>query len=98
MGILNGQVQTHIIMNRMMLARDILTDSDLSFRLCCQFCKEISLAFGHVVLTLLKSLFGLVPSLLGDLLFSFLSVLRISTDGGMSLLVKGLNLKLKSMC
>jgi len=59
-------------------SQGILTDSDLSFRLSCQLGEVIGLAFGDVVLALLQSLLGLVPSLLGDLLLGFLGVFRIS--------------------
>jgi hypothetical protein len=40
----------------------------------------------------LKSLLSLVPSLLGDLLLSFLLEDGIGADGGMSLFVEGLDL------
>jgi hypothetical protein len=63
-----------------------------SFGFSSQLCKEVGLAFANVVFTLLKSLLSLVPSLLGDLLLSFLLEDWISTDGSVSFLVEGLNL------
>jgi hypothetical protein len=57
-----------------------------------QFCEEVALALGNVFFALLQGLLGLVPSLLGDLLFSLLGVNWIGTDGGVGFLVDGFNL------
>jgi hypothetical protein len=63
-----------------------------SFSFGSQLSEEVGLAFANVVFTLLKSLLSLVPSLLGDLLLSFLLEDGISADGSVSFLVEGFNL------
>lgn len=68
----------------------------LSFGLGCQLGEVVALALRYVILALLKGLLCLVPSLLCDLLGCFLSMSWIGSDGGVSFLVKVLDLRRKS--
>lgn len=67
--------------------------ADLCFRLGGQLGEEGFLAVGDVILTLLERLLGLVPSLLGDLLFRLFAAGWVGTDASVSLLVDGFNLQ-----
>jgi hypothetical protein len=60
----------------------------LGFGFSSQLCKVVGLAVCDVVLTLLQSLLGLVPSFLGDLLLGFLAEAGISSNVGVAFLVE----------